>query len=97
MVQAEWSKGFWQRQGLGFIVYPGVPNTTAVTQETDQSYGPFKTQFQKNLKILSDSRLIGNYTTSLPPWMVGLVVFGGTNPISGVAVSFSAFHVAFSK
>jgi hypothetical protein len=33
---------------LGFIIYPGVPNTTAVTQETDQSYGPFKTQFQKN-------------------------------------------------
>jgi hypothetical protein len=24
---------------LGFIVNPGVPNTTAVTQETDQSYG----------------------------------------------------------
>ena len=32
---------------LGFIVYQEVPNTTAVTQETDQSYGPFKTQFQK--------------------------------------------------
>ena len=82
---------------LGFIIYPGVPNTTAVTQETNQSYGPFKTQFQKNLKILSDSRLIGNYTTSLPPWMVGLVVFGGTDPISGVAVPCSAFDVAFSK
>ena len=24
-----------------FIVYPGVPNTTAVTQETEQSYGSF--------------------------------------------------------
>ena len=35
---------------LGFIVCPGVPNTIAITQETDQSYGPFKTQFQKNLK-----------------------------------------------
>eukprot|EP00804_Cyclotella_cryptica_P014587 CCRYP_020639-RA/>CCRYP_020639-RA protein AED:0.30 eAED:0.30 QI:0/0/0/1/0/0/3/0/271 len=43
---------------LGFIIYPGVPNTTAVTQETDQSYGTFKTQFVKNLKILSDARLI---------------------------------------
>ncbi len=82
---------------LGFIIYPGVPNTTAVTQETDQSYGPFKTQFQKNLKILSDSRLIGNYSTSLPPWMVGLVVFGGTDPISGVVVPCSAFDIAFYK
>ena len=34
---------------LGFTIYPGVPNTTAVAQETDQSYGPFKTQFQKKL------------------------------------------------
>ena len=52
---------------LGFIIYPGVPNTTAVTQETDQSYGTFKTQFVKNLKILSDARLIGNYNIGLPP------------------------------
>ena len=28
---------------LGFILYPGVPNTTAVSQETDRNYGPFKT------------------------------------------------------
>jgi hypothetical protein len=82
---------------LGFIIYPGVPNTTAVTQETDQSYGTFKTQFVKNLKILSDARLIGNYNIGLPPWMVGLVVFGGTDPISGVVVPCSAFNVAFSK
>ncbi|KAL7474304.1 hypothetical protein ACHAW6_000283, partial [Cyclotella cf. meneghiniana] len=82
---------------LGFIVYPRVPNTTAVTHETDQSYGPFKTQFQKNLKILSGSRLIGNYTTSLPPWMVGLVVFGGTDPVSGVVVPCSAFNLGFAK
>jgi hypothetical protein len=26
----------------GFILYPGVPNTTAGKQETDQSYGPFQ-------------------------------------------------------
>ena len=82
---------------LRLIIYPGVPNTTAVTQETDHSYGPFKTQFQKNLKILSDSTLIGYYTTSLPPWMVGLVVFGGTNTVSGVVIPCSAFEMGFSK
>ena len=43
---------------LGFIVYPGVPNTTAVTQETDKNYGPFKTQFTKNLKKISDAKII---------------------------------------
>ena len=36
-----------EARALEFIVYPGVPNTTAVTQETDQSYGPLKTQFLK--------------------------------------------------
>eukprot|EP00804_Cyclotella_cryptica_P030789 CCRYP_015049-RA/>CCRYP_015049-RA protein AED:0.35 eAED:0.50 QI:0/0/0/1/0/0/3/0/173 len=35
---------------LGFIVYPGVPNTTAVTQETDQNYIPSKTHFFKMLR-----------------------------------------------
>ena len=34
---------------LGFILYPGVPNTTSVTQETDRNYGPFKTQFSSEL------------------------------------------------
>ena len=33
---------------LEFIVYPGIRNATAVTQETDQSYCPFKTRFFKN-------------------------------------------------
>ena len=28
---------------LGYVLYPGVPNTTAVSQETDRNYGPFKT------------------------------------------------------
>eukprot|EP00985_Skeletonema_marinoi_P026211 scaffold20141_cov66-Skeletonema_marinoi.AAC.1 len=68
---------------LGFYLYPGVPNTTAVTQETDQNYGPFKTQFQQNLSDLSDARIHGRHVTSLPPWIVGLIVFGGVDPESG--------------
>ena len=27
---------------LGFILYPGMPNTTSVIQETDQGYGILK-------------------------------------------------------
>ena len=60
---------------LGYIVYPGVPNITSVTQETDQNYGPFKTQFTKNLKKISDARITGDLPTSLPQWLVGLLVF----------------------
>jgi hypothetical protein len=32
---------------LGFIVYPGIPYTTAVTRETNQNCNSFKTQFIK--------------------------------------------------
>ena len=32
-------------RNLVFIIYPNVPNSTTITQETDQKYGPFKTQF----------------------------------------------------
>jgi hypothetical protein len=38
----------------GFILYPGVPNTTAVTKETDQSYGPFQTAVRTNLQVIID-------------------------------------------
>ncbi len=37
---------------LGFILYPCVPNTTHVTQETDQNYGPFRMQFSINLELI---------------------------------------------
>ena len=37
---------------LGFILYPCVPNATHVTQETDQLYGPSKTQFLENLDLI---------------------------------------------
>jgi hypothetical protein len=30
----------------GVYIYPGLPNTTAVQQETDQNYGPFKSVVQ---------------------------------------------------
>ncbi len=33
----------------GFILYPGIPNTTAVTQEMDQSYGPLQSAIRMNL------------------------------------------------
>lgn len=36
----------------GFLLHPGVPNTTHVTQPTDQNYGYFKILYQKNLQKL---------------------------------------------
>ncbi len=41
-----------QLRFLGVYLYPGVPNTTAVTQETDRTYGLFKSKYRANLEDL---------------------------------------------
>ena len=74
--------------------YPGVLNTTQVTQETDQKYGIFKSTFRKNLETLSQARFDHDKTlmiTDLP-----LVVFGGKyDGITDVAC-INAFKEGFS-
>ncbi len=79
----------------GFILYPGVPNTTAVTQETDQSYGPFQSAVRTNLQLIIDERIAAEKSTSLSPWIVGLVIFSGEDPETGLIVG-SAFQRGFS-
>ena len=37
---------------LGVYLYPCMPNTTAVSQETDRTYGGFKSQYGHNLELL---------------------------------------------
>ena len=83
-------------RNLVFVIYPGVPNNTTVTQETDQNYGPFKTQFKENLNTLSDARIIHNDSTTLQPWMVGIIVFCGIGPESKVDLKTNAFEKEFS-
>lgn len=58
---------------LGFYLYPGVPNTTAVTQETDRNYRPFKGQFRSNLADIVDARMEMKKSVSLQPWLVGMI------------------------
>ena len=82
---------------FGFYLYPSVPNTTAVSQETDRNYGPFKTQFRKNLDEVIDARIKGNHSTSIAPHLVGLTTFGGVDPTSDHNVKISAFERGFSK
>ena len=78
----------------GFILYPSVPNTNAVTHETDQSYDPFQTAIRTNLQLIIDERLRIDATRSLLPWIIGLVVFGGEDPQTGLIVE-SAFQKGF--
>jgi hypothetical protein len=79
----------------GFILFPGVPNTTAVTQETDQNYGPFKTQYCNNLDVVVDERIKQKKSIALLPWQVGLIVFGGVDSETNTIVK-SAFKAGFS-
>ena len=62
-------------RALGVYCYPGVPNTTQVTQETEQNYVTFKSTFRRNLENLCQARFDFDKTimiTDLP-----LLVFGG--------------------
>jgi hypothetical protein len=68
-----------------------------VSQETDRNYGPFKTQFRKNLDEVIDARIKGNHSTSIAPHLVGLTTFGGVDPTSDHNVKISAFERGFSK
>lgn len=86
----------WLRRE-GFILYPSVPNTTAVTQETDQNYGQFKSQFRTNLSLVIDHRVEMGESVSLQPWLVGLFVFGGIDLVTEYEVETSAFQVGFSR
>ena len=60
----------------GFYLYPSVPNTTAVTQERDQSFSLFKTSFQDNLRQMIDGRLTRGKDVSFSSTVIGVLVFG---------------------
>ena len=82
---------------LGFNFYPGVPNTTAVTQEKDRNYGPFKTQLHINLYLVVREGLFKKVSLSMHPWISGLMIFGGTDPEMVYFVETSAFEFGFSR
>ncbi len=74
-----------------------VPNTTHMTQEIDELYGPFKTQFLENLDLICEARLQKNVSLSLQPMFVGLPLFGGTGTKTSCNIEVSAFKQSMSK
>ena len=78
---------------LGIYCVPGVPNTTHVTQETDQNYGLFKTIFRSNIETLSQARF--DIQKTLQVQDLPLLVFGGIDDITQVTLQDS-FDRAFS-
>jgi hypothetical protein len=72
-----------------------TPNTTAVTQETDRTYGKFKSQFRKNLELLVDESVKQGKSVAVPQYKHVLLVFGGEDPDTKLELP-SAFEVGFS-
>ena len=75
----------------GFHLFPGVLNTTAVTQETDQNYGPFKGAYARNHDKIVKELIAQGKTKLIPAWMVGLVIFWRTTRVAGVRISRQIF------
>jgi len=77
-------------RGVYFV--PGVPNSTHVTQETDQNYGLFKSIYRKNLDVLTQHCFRMNQTLSIAHSV--FCIFGGNE--EGWVLD-NAFAKAFSK
>ena len=80
-------------QVRGLYLVPGVPNSTATTQETDQNYGIYKSVLRDNLRLLSQARFekkLSMHVSDLP-----LLVFGGRCASTGTELRDS-FSLAFS-
>jgi hypothetical protein len=85
-----------QLRFLGVYLYPCVPNTTPVMQETDWTYGMFKSGYRMNLELLIDECVQQDKSVSVPQYKHGLLVFGGVDPNTGLNLE-SAFEIGFLR
>ena len=79
----------------GLYLVPGVPNTTGETQETDQNYGPFKSNYRANLSWLSYCRFRMNKTLCIND--LPLLVFGGIDSVTKARGISNAFAYGFCE
>ncbi len=79
----------------GLYPFPGPPQTTQVTQETDQNYGVFKSRTRNNLDLISSAAFKQKKNLKLDHSTFSLLVFGGIHEQTKV-VCKSAFKEAFS-
>ncbi len=86
-----------QCRHMGFILFPRVPNSTAMTQETDCLYDEFKTTLHTNLDLLVQARIEKGCLASFPPWLCGIVIFGGTDQETGFEITESASKKGFLR
>ena len=66
------------------------------TQETDRTYGRFKSQYRQNLELLVNACVNQGKSVSVPQYKHGLLVFGGVDEDTKVELP-SAFEIGFSR
>ena len=82
---------------LGVYLYPCMPNTTVVMQETDwMTYGKIKTAFWTNLELLMDECVLLEKSVAIPQYKHELLVFGGVDPDTGLEL-VSAYELGFLR
>ena len=65
----------WRQWTWALILCTGVPNTTSLTQEMDQSHGLFESNFCANLEVTMQCGLEVHESVSMWHFLVGLSVF----------------------
>ena len=81
----------------GVVLYPGCPNNTSVSQETDRNYSPFKTGYRTILEQFAADREHRFLRTTANMSFVGLFIFGGTAPTFSQALRQLSFEKASSN
>jgi hypothetical protein len=80
----------------GLYIYPGLPNATAVHQETDQSYGLFKLVLRTSLNQIAMVCHMAGKMMKLGMLTFGLIVYSGKCPESGVMCQ-NAMDLTFDR
>ncbi len=78
-------------------MFPCVPNTTSVMQETNHKYAVSKTKFRDNLKECCADRILYGTLLNFSTLMVGLFVFGGCDPELGLNKYSDACGQSFAR
>ncbi len=65
-----------------------------MTQETDRTYGKFKTRFRTNLEQRVDECITQDLPVKVPQYKLTLLIFGGKDPETGLEFP-SAFEFGF--
>ena len=84
---------------LGYYLYLCIQNSTTMSYEIDQLYGLFKLIFHDSLRQLTDDRLEIEASISFNSSVIGLLVFGGIDNVTGGVNTYKyayATTIAFS-